>query len=124
MSITDGHQLLVQHLIDMPGSTDIALPNGPGKELPRYVVEIAGGAQRTATHGGETDASPEIVVRVETRNEYTTENDALVKALVNRFTPGTRIGTLTILDAPLPRPPLPGPTYSVPVIIRGSYSFT
>jgi len=123
MSLTDGQQILIRRLLTMPGLPNVVLPNGPGKELPRFAVQVAGGSQVTSTLQGKTDADPEIVVSVETSTEFTTENDALVAALVAHFPPGLRTEGLTIMTAPLPRPPVPGPAYAVPVIIRGRFEF-
>jgi hypothetical protein len=123
MSLTNGQQILVRRLLTMSGLPNVVLPNGPGKELPRFVVQASGGGQQTATLDGISDATPEIVVTVETDTEFATENDALVSALVAHFPPGLRVEGLTITDAPLPRPPVPSVAYSVPVIIRGAFSF-
>lgn len=125
MSLTAGQQALIYRLVTMSGGTNVVLPNGPGKGLPRYVVQVSGGAQRTATLGGRTDATPEIVVQVETEaDDYVTANNALVAALVARFAVGSRFDGVTITDAPLPRPALVGGgVYSVPVVVRGQTSF-
>ena len=125
MSLTAGQQALIRRIVTMTTSANIVLPNGPGAALPRYVVQVSGGSQRTATVDGVTDARPEIVVRVETvADAYATDNDALVAALVARFRPGDKFDGVTVIDAPLPRPPLVGDgVYSVPVIIRGRFSF-
>ena len=125
MSITTGQQALIKRIVTMTDPPNNVLQNGPGKSLPRYVVQVSGGSQRTATMAGQTDAVPEITVRVETGTEYATDNDVLVAALVARFRPGTRFDGVTILDAPLPRPPLPvtDGVYTVPVIIRGHFTF-
>lgn len=125
MSLTTGQQALVARIINMPGRPNVVLPNGPSADCPRYVIQKAGGAQRTAGLDGRTDGTPEIVVRVETKSTYDVENDALVAALVARFRPGDRFDGVTIIEAPLPRPALPpvGGVYAVPVRIRGQYSF-
>lgn len=117
---------MINRLVSMAGATNVVLPNGAGKGLPRYVVQASGGAQRTATINGLTDATPEIVVRVETEaDRYATENDTLVAALVAMFPVASRFNGVTILDAPSVRPALPaaGGVYAVPVVIRGQYSF-
>lgn len=125
MSMTDGQQKLINRIVTMDDPPNIALPNGPGVGLPRYVVQEAGGSQNTFDMAGAVESFPEIVVRVETEDgEYATQNNALVKALVTRFKPGSRFDGITILDAPSPRPPLRGGgVYAVPVIIRGRYVF-
>jgi hypothetical protein len=125
MSLTDGQQKMINHIVTMDDPPGIALPNGPGVGLPRYVIQEAGGLQRTFDMAGTVESFPEIVVRVETEDgEYATENNALVKALVARFKPGTRFDGVTILDPASPRPPLRGGgVYAVPVIIRGRYVF-
>jgi hypothetical protein len=126
MSMTDGQQALIRRIVTMDDPPNIALPNGPGVGLPRYVIQEAGGSQNTFDMAGTVESFPEIVVRVETEDgEYATENNALVKALVARFKPGSRFDGITILDAADPRPPLPGggDVYAVPVIIRGRYVF-
>lgn len=109
----------------MPNPPNIVLPNGPGAACPRYVVQEAGGAQRTRTLDGVTEALPEILVRVETDSEYTTENNELVSRLVARFPANSRFDGVIIREAPLPRPPLPSESgvYSTPVFIRGFMSF-
>lgn len=124
MSLTAGQQALINRLVTMTDPPNIVLPNGPGKGLPRYVVQVSGGAQGTATLGGETEATPEIVIRVETEDGgYAVESDTLVAALVARFAVGDRFGGVTIAEAPLPRPAIPGACYAVPVIVRGRTSF-
>lgn len=125
MSITTGHQALIKRIVQMSTTANIVLPNGPGKDLPRYVIQAAGGSQRTATVGGITESYPEIVVQVETGTDYADDNDDLVADLVSLFAVNSRFDGVTIIDAPLPRPPLPVDrgVYSVPVIIRGFYPF-
>ena len=126
MSQTDGHQAIISRIVANSGGTNIVLPNGPGKSLPRYVVQEAGGMQRTSTLAGLTDAIPEVVVRVETEaGTYATESNSLVKALVDIFPPALRFSGMTVVDAPDPRPPLPilDGVYAVPVIIRAEFSF-
>lgn len=133
MSITLGQQALIDRVVSMTDPPNIVLPNGEPFDLPRYVIEVAGGAQQRETVGGLTRANPEIVVRVETRivavdNTFslTDESNALVEALVERFAVGDRFDGVTIVEAPSPRPALPvqdGDTYSVPVVIRGRCYF-
>lgn len=127
MSITTGQQALIRRIVTMTTDANIVLPNGPGKGLPRYVIQAAGGAQQTASLKGRTEAAPEIVVRVETADgEYATQNDELVAALVARFPlDGAPFDGVVIREAPLPRPPLPvaDGVYAVPVIIRGATRF-
>lgn len=125
MSLTAGQQALIRRIVTMTTDANIVLPNGPGAALPRYVIQAAGGSQRTRTTDGVTEARPEILVQVETGTDYATNNDALVAALVARFPVTANFDGVTIIDAPLPRPPLPVTegVYSVPVIIRGFTSF-
>lgn len=126
MSITTGQTAIMTRIATMETDANIVWPDGPGAGLPRYVMQAAGGAQRTATLAGQTDADPEVVVRVETlAGTYATANTTLVAALVARFRPGDRFGGVTILDAPSVRPPLPviEGVYSVPVVIRGRFYF-
>lgn len=126
MSMTDGHQAIISRIVSEAGSTSVVLPQGPGKGLPRYVVQEAGGAQRTITLEGDTFATPEIVVRVETvSGQYATENNALTKTLVQMFPPGLVFGDMKVREAPDVRPPLPATdgVYAVPVIIRAEFSF-
>lgn len=125
MSITDGHQAIIRRIVTMATSAAIALPNGPSKSLPRYVVQAAGGAQTSADMTGTTRAFPEVVVRVETHaGQYATEADAMVKALVQRFPVGAVFDGVKIDTAPDVRPALPGDgAFAVPVIIRGSTLF-
>lgn len=126
MSLTDGQQALIRRIVTMTRTAGVVLPSGKTTGLPRYVIQEAGGTQRTTTIGGKTEATPEIVVRVETAaGDYATQNNQLVSDLVDRFAVNARFDGVTILDAPLPRPPLPvsGGVYSVPVIIRGRTYF-
>ncbi|MGI3168397.1 hypothetical protein ACRARG_04545 [Pseudooceanicola sp. C21-150M6] len=125
MSITAGQAALIRRIVTMTDPPNIVLPNGPGKGLPRYVVQVSGGAQRTMGVNGSTEARPEIVVRVETGTDYSTENDALVSALVARFAVGDLFDGVKITAAPSPRAALPvtDGVYSVPVVIRGNYHF-
>jgi hypothetical protein len=126
MSLTLGQAALIRRIVTMTTDANIVLPNGPGAGLPRYVVQAAGGTQRTRTIDGVTEARPEIVVRVETEaGAYATESDSLVADLVARFDVGDSFDGVTIIERPSPRPPLPvaDGVYSVPVIIRGFTSF-
>ncbi len=129
MSITAGHQALIRRVVTMTDPPNIVLPNGPGKGLPRYVIQAAGGAQTPADMTGETRAFPEIVVRVETKawpeGQYAIESDALVAALIARFPVGVKFDGVKIDRAPEARTELPviDGVYSVPVIIRGTYHF-
>ena len=111
MSITLGQKAIINRIVTMADPPNICLPNGEAFGLPRYVIQVAGGAQQRETVGGLTRANPEIVVRVETKTvtddegfALTTENDALVEALVARFAVGDRFDGVTILEAPSPRP--------------------
>ncbi|WP_156127774.1 hypothetical protein [Pseudooceanicola atlanticus] len=125
MSLTAGQQAMIARIINMPGRPNLVLPAGPAADCPRYVVQEAGGAQRTVGLDGHTDSTPEIIVRVETNTKYSVENAELVAALVALFRPGDRFDGVTIIDAPLPRPALPTTRgiYAVPIRIRGQYSF-
>ncbi|MEM1371470.1 MAG: hypothetical protein AAGG72_04475 [Pseudomonadota bacterium] len=124
MSLTDGQQALID-ILRAGSSINVRYPSGPGVGLPRYVVKEAGGSQRTATIKSRTEANPEILVTVEVEaGEYATESNMHVKALRTIFAPGQHTG-VRIIDAPLPRPPLPvtDGVYSVPVIVRGRTYF-
>lgn len=125
MSLVSGQQALIRRIVTMSTAASIVLPNGPGASLPRYVLLEAGGSQRTRTLDGVTEARPEILVRVETETIYSTESNQLVAALVARFPVNSSFDGVKILDAPLPRPPLPvtDGVYSVPVVIRAFMSF-
>ena len=125
MTLVTGQQALIRRIVTMTTSANIVLPNGPGRGLPRYVIQVSGGSQQNTLVRGTTEAVAEIVVRVETGTEYATANDALVDALVARFPVTEVFDGVTIRDAPLPRPPLPVTegVYAVPVIIRGFTSF-
>jgi len=108
MSLTDGHQAIIGRIVAEAGATSVVLPNGPGKGLPRYVVQEAGGTQRPIGVDGMTDATAEVVVRVETEaGAYATEANALASALVAMFPGGLRFDGMTVMDAPSVRPPLP-----------------
>ena len=123
MSMTTGQQQLIDHVVTMSDRPNIALPNGPGADLPRYVVQVAGGRKRTFDLSGAVEKFPEIVIRVETEDgDLATENDPLVAALEARFSLGSRFDDITILEDPDVRPPLRGGgVYAVPVIIRGRF---
>ncbi|MBN8189551.1 hypothetical protein JF540_22965 [Salipiger thiooxidans] len=129
MSLTEGQQALIRRIVTMGGGTNVSLPNGPGKALPRYVVQAAGGSQRTLGLSKVTDARPEISVRVEVAawpdGQYATQSDTLVAALVARFAVADQFDGVTIEDAPNVRPPMPvsDGVYCVPVIIRGRCFF-
>lgn len=125
MSLSTGQQALIRRIVTMDGAPNIRLPNGPGADLPRYVVQVSGGSQSGFGVDGSTEARPEIVVRVETISDtYATESDALVSALVDRFSPGDTFDGIEITSAPLPRAPIEGNgIYAVPVIISGRFIF-
>lgn len=128
MSLSDGHRGIISRIVGS-ASVNVVLPNGPGKGLPRYVVQEAGGTQRTATMAGLTDAVAEVVVLVETSSgAYSTQSNSLISELVDMFRPGVRFGgptEMVIVEAPDVRPPLPdtGGVYSVPVIVRAHFNF-
>ncbi|MBR9841435.1 MAG: hypothetical protein GYB50_26815 [Rhodobacteraceae bacterium] len=129
MSITTGQQALINRVVTMASPPSIVLPNGPGKGLPRFVIQTAGGSQQPSTLTGETRAFPEILVRVETNafpeGQYLIQSDALVAALVARFPPGVKFDGVKIDRAPDVRPPLPvtDGVYAVPVYVRGTFTF-
>lgn len=126
MSQTDGHQAIISRMIAELSGSNIVLPNGPGKSLPRYVVMEAGGRQTPATLDGTTDAYPEVVVRVETRaGVYATQNNNMVSALVDAFPLGLQFSGMRVHRAPDVRPPLPiqDGVYSVPVIVTAQFNF-
>jgi len=126
LGVIDGHQALIRRIVTMDGAPNVVLPSGPGKPLPRYVVQEAGAAQRTMGVGGQTEANPEIVVRVETvGSAYATENNTMTQALVDRFGLGERFDNVTITQAPRVTPPLPvtDGVYAVPVVISGRIYF-
>jgi hypothetical protein len=129
MSVTTGHAALIRRVVTMTDPPNVMLPNGPGKGLPRYVIQAAGGAQTPADMTGKTRAFPEIVVRVETKawpeGQYLIESDQLVGALVARFPPGAKFDGVKIDRAPDVRPPLPvtDGVISIPVVIRATFVF-
>lgn len=125
MSMADGHAALINRVIDQAGTTDVVLPEGEASGLPRYVIEEAGGLQRTDGVYGGTVCRPEIVVRVETeKSRGTSQSKTLVDNLVSMFLPGQIFDGVKIVDAPLPRPPLPNSSVrSVPVVVRGDFIF-
>lgn len=129
MSVTNGHKAIIARIVAQAGATAVALPNGPGKSLPRYVVQEAGGTQSNSMVAGLTDADAEVVVRVETvSGSYATQSNDLTAALVAMFPAGLRFGTspaMTILTPPNVRPPLPviDGVYSVPVVVRARFTF-
>lgn len=127
MSITDGQQALIRRIVTMTTEAGIVLPEAPqGASLPRYVVQEAGGTQRSQTLDGLVESRPEIVVRVEVgQGNYTTESNALIAALSSRFKPGDEFDGIQITQPIDVRPPLPANQgiYSVPVIIRGLYCY-
>lgn len=127
MSITTGQQKLINRVVTMASPPNIIIPGGKSKDMPRYVIQAAGGSQQTVFRNkGMTDATAEINVRVETGTDVYSviENDSLVAALVARFPVGASFDGITILDAPLPRPPVTSAgVYAIPVIIRGRFFF-
>lgn len=127
MSLSLGHTAVISRIVALaPPGVNLVLPNGLGKDLPRYVIQEAGGRQTTALLGGLTDADSEVVVRVETSaGQFSTQSNDLVEDLVGMFPVGLRFAGTTILDAPNVRPPLPVAfgAYSVPVVIRARFSF-
>lgn len=126
MDITDGHDAIIRRIVAMADGASVITPNDhKGGALPRYIVQEAGGSQRTFGPHGETEARPEIVVRCETESDTGTLGmKALIARLYEMFPVGERIEDVVILDAPSPRPPLPGDgIYAVPVLIRGYMSF-
>lgn len=130
MSVTLGHQEIIRRIIRMaPHGVSIALPNGPGKTLPRYVVRDAGGSQTTTTLSGTVEAAAEVLVLVDTATGlFATQSNELTAALVQMFPPALRFGDetqMTVVDSPSVRPPLPSldGVYSVPVMIRARLTF-
>ena len=126
MSIRTGQDRLIERLVTMPDAPNIKIPEGSGVSLPRYIVQYAGGAQNTDTIDGQTEASPEILVMVETRrDQLTNKSNELIGKLYDRFVPGDSFSGVTIRSVPDVRPPLPsdGDVYRVPVYIRGRYQF-
>lgn len=133
MSMTLGYKEIILRIVEgAPYGTSLVLPNTPANEgfpLPRYVIQEAGGAQATRGLDGWTEATAEVVVRVETSTGgFATQSNDLVEALVALFPASLRFGVstdMTVLEAPNVRPPLPGEdgVYAVPVIVRARFSF-
>ncbi|WP_422073872.1 hypothetical protein [Tranquillimonas rosea] len=124
MSLAAGQLALMKRVATMPDAPNVVWPNGEPADLPRLVMQPSGGGQSVATISGVTDATPEIVVRVETESgQFTGASDALVAALMDRFKPGDRFDGVRIIAAPQPRAPIEGTPYVVPVVIRGRQFF-
>lgn len=125
MSITDGTQAMINRIVTMSSPPNIVLPNGPDKDLPRFVVMETGGPQQTMGLTQDTDSGPEIVVRVETpKGAFSVDNNALVKQLVQRFAVGDRFDGVFIERTPNVRPPVSDDeAYVIPVIITGRYFY-
>lgn len=128
MSLSDGHQAIISRIVEQ-ASVSVVLPNGPGRGLPRYVIQEIGGAQQTSMLAGDTDADPEVAVRVETRDgQYATQANLLTRQLVAMFPVGLRFGDsgrFTVLRAPNVRPALPPVegVYAVPVFVSARFTF-
>jgi hypothetical protein len=126
VSLASGHQAIISRIVAETSGTNIVLPNGPGKSLPRYVVMEAGGSQRPFGLDGRTEAFPEVVVRVETlADKYATQANTLCGDLVAMFPPGLLFSGMQVVRAPDIRPPLPvlDGVYSVPVVIQVRFVF-
>lgn len=126
MSIPDGHDAIIRRARQELSSTNFVLPNGPGASLPRYVVQEAGGRERTLGLDGATEAFPEVLFLAETEaGVYSGGTSNLVRALVQVFRPGTRFEGCTVLVPPDVRPPLPvaDGVYSVPVYVSARIVF-
>lgn len=126
MSLTNGYQAIISRIVSELSGSNIVLPNGPGKPLPRYVVMEAGGRQQAATLDGISDAAPEVVVRVETvSGAYSTENNAMTQALVQAFPLGLPFSGMKVHRPPDVRPPLPvtDGVYSVPVVVTAEMNY-
>lgn len=127
MSVVAAQQALIRRVLTMPGRPGIVLPNhrGPYPPPPRYVVQVSAAAQVRLGISPYTDATAEIVVRVETADAaFAGDSDALVQALVDRFPLGARFDGVTVVDRPLPRPPFHADgLYVAPVIVRGRTFF-
>ncbi|MEL6170494.1 MAG: hypothetical protein AAFN44_03430 [Pseudomonadota bacterium] len=117
---------LLARLQSMPGRPPIAYPNGPlVKDLPRIVVQYVPSAQRPFDMSGQTQVDAEINARIEVEQHTTTKKvGTIVAAIQDHFRPTTRFDDVTIMQAPDPRPAIPGQgVYAVPVIIRGRADF-
>lgn len=121
MTVTALQQAAIQRIIDNAGAVAVGLPNRAApKTLPRYIVQIGPGNNRTATIGGTTDRAQDIVVLVETdAGAYALENDTAVQALINAFPVNQKVGPGYVPTLPSPRPPITAEksVYSVPVVI-------
>lgn len=119
MSIVDGHDAIIRRIVAMDGAPNISLPNDIGVDVPRYVIQEAGGSVSTVTIGGITMSEPEVAVRVETENgDSTGQSGAMIRALLDLFPVNLRFDGMKVIRSPDVRPALPGTPYSVPVIIR------
>lgn len=120
MTITTLQQAAIQRIKDNAGGTPVTYPNRAATtSLPRYVVQVGPGSNRTITLGGDTDRTQEIIVLVETApGVYATESDTLVQALINAFPVNQKVGGGYVPTLPNPRPPMDNAdAYTVPVII-------
>ena len=126
VSVTDARAAVINRILGMTTSANIMQPNAAvTKDLPRYVIQNAGGLNQTATLCGTTRAEPEILVLVETMaGEFTTEHDAMVQALFDLFPTTKGFDGVRLLQPLDTRPPyVNGSIYTTPVYIRVFTSF-
>lgn len=127
MTPSEAEAAIFNHIATMPGRPNVVFAGGQSKPMPRYVVQVSGGRRQTMGLTLATDATVAVVVRVETDADEApyVNNNPLRDALIQRFAPGTKIGGVTIEDAPDDsKPPLVSSTvYAIPVTIRGRFFF-
>lgn len=129
MTITAGQSAIINRIRLTINAPSIVTPNDPGSPaLPRWVVQTSASQARTATIGGSSDATVEVVVRVETEHGQHTGGSegsaALVQILENRFIPGDRFDGMTVMERPRVTPPIVSDgVYAVPVIIRADITY-
>lgn len=127
MSIATGHDAIIRRIINEFTGGNIVLPNGPSKDLPRIVLQEAGGVQLPFGLDGKTLSYPTVLVRVETdAGNYSTEATTIVNEIVSLFQPGIpAFDDVTVDRRPDVRPALPitNGVYAVPVYVRGRYVY-
>lgn len=103
MSIEDGIDILIRHLMAIPEGYNVHLPDSSAQTaLPRLHVSVPANAQDSRFLAGDTDAYPEISVRIETEGGYySAQAKAMVRAIQSHFRAGQMLeNTVSISQTP------------------------
>lgn len=124
MRLTEAEDALIKRVRFTVDAPNVVLPDdSQSLPAPRWVIQRSTSRNPISTLEGGSDATAEILVRVETdEGRFGQDNIDLLNLLLDRFPFGARFSGVTIREAPDPRGSFTeGGVYVTPVFIRGRF---